>query len=167
MDHLDHSTSMSAPASREDDARPSGRMTADGDGGSPLGILEAVFLNMGDGVSVVDRHGRFILLNPMAQQIFGAMPPQDMPVTQWSEFFGLYLPDTVTPYPVEELPLSRALLQGESVDQAEVYVRNASHPQGLWLLVGSRRLTDSAGEAYGAVSVFRDITAIKQTEAAG
>ncbi len=141
-------------------------MTADGDGGSPLGILEAVFLNMGDGVSVVDGQGRFVLLNPMAQQIFGAMPPQDLPVSQWSEYFGLYLPDTVTPYPVEELPLGRALVRGEAVDQAEVFVRNARHPRGLWLLVGARRLTDAAGEPYGAVSVFRDITAIKQTEAA-
>ncbi|WP_002637147.1 PAS domain S-box protein [Myxococcus hansupus] len=157
---------MSAPSARDDASRPGGRMAADEDGGSPLGILEAVFLNMGDGVSVVDRHGRFILLNPMAQQIFGAMPPQDIPVEQWSEFFGLYLPDTVTPYPVKQLPLSRALEHGEAVDQAEVYVRNARHPQGIWLLVGSRRLTDPAGDAYGAVSVFRDITAIKQTEAA-
>lgn len=163
MDHLDHSTSTPGSLARDDASRPGGRMTADGE--SSLGILEAVFLNMGDGVAVVDRQGHFILLNPTAQQIFGALPP-DMPMSQWSESFGLYLPDTVTPYPVEQLPLSRALLQGEAVDQAEVYVRNEHHERGLWLLVGSRRLTDDSGETYGAVAVFRDITSIKQTEAA-
>ncbi|WIG96066.1 PAS domain S-box protein [Myxococcus sp. SDU36] len=166
MDHLEDSTWMSAPLAREDGTRPEGYAFADEEGGSPLGILEAVFLSMGDGVSVVDRHGRFILLNPTAQQLFGALPPPQMPMSQWPKYFGLYLPDTVTPYPAEQLPLSRALLRGEAVDQAELYVRNARYPKGLWLLVGARVLTDPAGEAYGAVSVFRDITAIKQTEAA-
>ncbi|WP_442929769.1 sensor histidine kinase [Myxococcus sp. NMCA1] len=166
MDHLEDSTWMSAPLARDDGTRPGGHAFADGEGGIPLGILEAVFLNMGDGVSVVDRHGRFVLLNPMAQQIFGALPPPEMPVSQWSKYFGLYLPDTVTPYPVETLPLTRALLRGEAVDQAEVYVRNARHPKGLWLLVGARVLTDPTGDVYGAATVFRDITAIKQAEAA-
>ncbi|MFP2960734.1 PAS domain S-box protein [Myxococcus sp. 1LA] len=166
MDHLEDITWMSAPLAREGGPRFEGRMRADEEGGSPLGILEAVFLSMGDGVSVVDRHGRFVLLNPMAQQIFGTLPPAALPVSQWPRFFGTYLPDTVTPYPVERLPLSRALFRGEAVDQAEVFVRNERHPNGLWLLVGARVLTDPEGEVYGAVSVFRDITAIKQTEAA-
>ncbi|AEI65810.1 PAS domain S-box protein [Corallococcus macrosporus] len=166
MDHLEDSTWMSMPLAREGGPRFEGRMRSDEEGGSPLGILEAVFLSMGDGVAVVDRHGRFVLLNPMAQQIFGALPPADLPLSQWSRYFGIYLPDTVTPHPVERLPLSLALLRGEAVDQAEVFVRNQRHPNGLWLLVGARVLTDAEGEMYGAVSVFRDITAIKQTEAA-
>ncbi|XSE93955.1 PAS domain S-box protein [Pseudomyxococcus flavus] len=166
MDHLEDSAWMSAPLARDDTSRPAVPMARDEEGGGSLGILEAVFLNMGDGVSVVDRHGRFVLLNPMAQEIFGALPPPDVPVSQWSEYFGVYLPDTVTPYPAEQLPLSRALFRGEAVDQAEVYVRNKRHPHGLWLLISARRLTTDSGEPYGAVSVFRDITALKQTEAA-
>ncbi len=166
MDHLDDSTWLSAPLSRDGASRTDGRTEHDDAGGVPPGILEAVFLDMGEGVSVVDRHGRFILLNPSAQQIFGALPPPGMSVSRWPSYFGLYLPDTVTPYPAERLPLSRALVRGEAVDQAEVYVRNPRHPGGLWLLVGARQLLDASGEPAGAVSVFRDITATKRAEAA-
>src|SRR5262249_20574736 len=74
-----------------------------------------------------------------------------------------YLPDTVTPYPPDQLPLVRAV-RGESVDEAEVFVRHARAPEGAWLSATARPLRDGPGGLRGAVAVFRDVTERKRAE---
>jgi PAS domain S-box-containing protein len=127
-------------------------------------ILQPVVASMREGVAVANKHGHLVLLNPAAEQILGK-GLTDSPLAQWPERYGLYLPDKVTRYPAEDLPLVRAL-RGEAVDRAEIFMRHPARPAGGWLLVSSRPIRDEAGSLWGAVAVFNDVTEAKRAEAA-
>ncbi|RMF84826.1 MAG: GAF domain-containing protein [Nitrospinota bacterium] len=118
--------------------------------------------SMGDGLVIVDAQGRISFCNPAAERFLN-LETTDLPLEEWPDRSGLYLPDTLTPYPIEEHPLVRAM-QGEAVDAAEMFVRHKQVPDGLWLSVTARPLTDDAGRPQGGVAVFRDMTSRKQRE---
>ncbi|HEY9692170.1 MAG TPA: ATP-binding protein [Oculatellaceae cyanobacterium] len=130
-----------------------------------LRVLKSMLLSMGDGVIVVDENGKFLLVNPRAEQIFPINIKEDTSTIQWTERYGLYLSDTSTPYPSEELPLVQAI-QGETVEAAEMFVRNSQIPNGIWLSVNAKPLKDEHNAVQGGVAVFRDISKQKQSEAA-
>ena len=66
-----------------------------------------------------------------------------------------------TPMPADELPPLRAL-QGEVVDDAEIYLPGTRGPEGRWISVSSRPIMDGHGRIKGSVTTVRDITARKQ-----
>ena len=68
----------------------------------------------------------------------------------------------MTPYPSEQLPLARAI-RGEHVQEAEIVIRNPHSPEGTWINVNSGPLVGESGEITGAVIVFRDVTARRQS----
>lgn len=111
---------------------------------------------------VVDRHGQFTLFNELAKRIIGVGASEAAPAL-WPEVYGLYLPDKSTPYPAGKTPLYRAL-RGETTSGVEMFVRNPSRPQGVWIRANSFPLRDTVGELQGAVAVFEDITAAKEAE---
>ena len=125
-------------------------------------ILESVLNSMADGVAVADQEGHFLLFNPMAKRIL-KKDATDRGLTDWSAHFGILLPDAATPYPPDQLPLARAL-RGESVDGAELFLRNDEVPEGAWLRVTARPLIGGNGVLRGGVAVFNDVTERKQTE---
>jgi signal transduction histidine kinase len=120
------------------------------------GLLAAVVDSVSDGVGVVDEHGRFLLHNPAAKALLGVQDSQDGAQT-WQEHYGIFRPDGVTPFPTDELPLTRALA-GEVSEQVPMVIRNAGNPDGIVITVSAQPLHDSAGRT-GAVAVFHDITA--------
>ncbi len=123
-------------------------------------ILKSVLNSIGEGVVVADLNGKFTVWNPAAEQIVN-LGPVDIPKEKWSERYGVYLPDQVTPYPADRLPLARAI-RGESVDADEQFLRHAKAPRGIWLSVTGRPLIDETGILRGGVVVFNDITRRKQ-----
>jgi signal transduction histidine kinase len=125
-------------------------------------ILQSVLACMGDGVVVADPKGKFLVFNPAAERILG-MGRRDAPPVEWSRQYQVYLPDQITPYPISDLPLVRAM-RGESVDQAELYVAYPSRAAGTWILVTGRPLRDEKGSLQGGVVVFHDITRRKRAE---
>ncbi|MCP3168667.1 sensor histidine kinase [Myxococcus qinghaiensis] len=127
-------------------------------------LFEAVVASMAEGVTVVDELGRFVFINPTAERLLG-VSVADTDLSQWSEHYGLFLPDQRTPYPPEDLPLARAI-RGESLSQVEVFLRNPARPQGVWLLVSCRPVWDARGALRGGVAVFNDVTEFKQAEQA-
>ena len=94
-------------------------------------ILAAVLESMGEGVVVADAQGRFQLFNPMAEQLLG-LGSSEIPPEQWSSHYSIFLPDGITPFPTEELPLMRAL-RGEAVDNVEIVVRRSPSAPGTIL----------------------------------
>ncbi len=127
-------------------------------------LLQSILDGMGDGVVSANRQGQFTLFNPAAEQILGQGASGVAP-EQWTEQFGLYLPDGVTPYPAEQLPLARAL-RGESVDRAEMRIRRPGEALALrWISVTARPIHDTEGHLAGGVAVFGDVTERKQAEA--
>jgi PAS domain S-box-containing protein len=125
-------------------------------------ILRSILSNMGDAVIVADKAGNFFVFNPAAERMFGKGASQ-IPPRDWPELYGLYLPDKVTPFPHDQLPLTRSI-RGEEIDNIEMFVRHEKAPHGLWTRITGRPLRDSKGELSGGVIVCRDITQIKEEE---
>jgi PAS domain S-box-containing protein len=125
-------------------------------------ILRSILSNMGDAVIVADKDGKFLVFNPAAERMFGKGAMQ-MPSTEWSHRYGLYLPDRTTPFPHDQLPLTRSI-RGEEVDNVEMFVRHEKAPHGLWTEITGRPLSAASGDVLGGVIVCRDITQIKEEE---
>jgi signal transduction histidine kinase len=126
-------------------------------------ILQSVLDCMGDGVVVADALARFLIFNPAAERILGLGRIDDRPFQEWPQLYGVYRPDRATPFPVDDLPLIRAI-RGESVDEAELYIANPSQDDGTWILVTGRPLRDDHGGLEGGVIAFQDITRRKRSE---
>ena len=125
-------------------------------------ILQSILSNMGDAVIVADTEGKLLLFNPAAERMFGKGATQ-VSSREWSQQYGLYLPDKTTLFPHDQLPLTRSL-RGEAVNNVEMFIRHEKAPQGLWTRITGRPLSDARGKSLGAVIVCRDITEIKKEE---
>ena len=90
--------------------------------------IESILECIPQGIVVANREGRIVLFNDAARRILGA-GPVDVPLEAWSATYGLFLPDQVTPYPHDQLPLVRAI-RGEPVIDAEIFVRHSTAPEG-------------------------------------
>ena len=124
-------------------------------------LFESVFNSMSDGVVVADEHNIFTMINPTAERFIGGMPT-DLPSKKWSAEYGMFYLDTTTAFPMDELPLFRAV-EGESTDNVEMYVRNPNVPEGAYVSVSGRPLRDRNGKQQGGVIVFHDMTERFQT----
>ena len=125
-------------------------------------ILESILSNMGDAVIVADKEGKLLVFNPVAERFFGTRPTQTTP-NEWSRHYGLYLPDKVTLFPADQLPLTRSI-RGEEVNNVEIFVRPEKAARGLWVRISGRPLRGPKGELLGGVIVCRDITQLKEEE---
>lgn len=124
-------------------------------------MMGVLFEDNPDGISICDPQGR-ITTNSVGSALFGpaAVPaPDGVAVQEWSKTYGLFLPDGVTPHPMETLPLVRAMMKQEKVRDYELLCKTPKHPDGLWLSVTASPL----GGGY-AMAVFRDVTERKQLE---
>jgi PAS domain S-box-containing protein len=124
-------------------------------------MLQSVLDSMAEGLAAADEQGKFLIWNRAAENIMGYglanLPPQE-----WSEHYGTYLPDGITPFPTEQLPLVRAI-HGE-VSCSEIFVRNPKVTGGAWIEVRGGPLKDKDGVLRGGVVAFRDITQRKADE---
>ena len=127
-------------------------------------VLDAIIRSMGDGVVVADAQMQFSVFNPSAERIVG-VGATDRPPDEWTDLYGLFYPDAVTPVPTDELPLVRAV-RGETVEDQRVFIRNARIPEGVYISVNASPVRSGSGEVVGGVAVFRDITARHMEEEA-
>jgi PAS domain S-box-containing protein len=124
-------------------------------------MLQSVLDSMSEGLVAADEQGKFVLWNPAAERILG-MGAANLPSQKWTEHYGLYMADTVTPFPANQIPLVRAI-RGE-VSTTEMFVRNPELVQGGWIEVSSGPRRDKHGVVCGGVAAFRDITQRKADE---
>ncbi|AFZ23011.1 PAS domain S-box [Cylindrospermum stagnale PCC 7417] len=127
-------------------------------------ILQLLLDTISDAVVVADDREQFIIFNPAAERMFGSLE-NNAKSKDWSQQYGLFLPDKVTPFPEKNLPLFRAI-QGEESDNIEMFVRHAEVPDGIWAVVSGRPLIDSSISLKAGVIVSRDISDRKQVEEA-
>lgn len=110
-------------------------------------------------VLACDVHGTITLRNTLADKILGgrvtgtALGP--------SQGYTLHFPDG-SPFPPDELPLSRAIQRGEATHDVEILVRQQDG-QERTILAASQPIRDGAGHIIGAVAIFQDITERRQT----
>jgi len=119
-------------------------------------VLTAVCKNLAVGVIVSDPDGHFLFFNPEAERILG-IGAMDVGSEAWSATYGCYRPDMVTPYPPEELPLSRAI-RGEEALHELIFIKNPQRPAGLWIDASGTPLRECSGTVGGGVVVFSDVS---------
>jgi PAS domain S-box-containing protein len=135
--------------------------------GRQTSIVESILNSMCEGVIVCDQTGKLLLVNPAGLRLHPALRGREGPL-EWvsvAEEFGLFLPDKLTPYPADELPLAR-VLRGEVVDGLEIFVRASRVPEGIWTTVTARPFHDGDGRLVGGVVVIRETTALKLAQGA-
>lgn len=124
-------------------------------------MLQSVLDSIGEGLVAADETGKFLLWNPAARRIVGQGAANVSP-EHWTDHYGTFLPDTVTPFPPEQNPLLRAI-RGEACT-TEMYVRNPELDAGVWIEASANPLKGKDGMARGGVVAFRDITQRKKDE---
>ncbi|HXF93673.1 MAG TPA: PAS domain S-box protein, partial [Nitrospiraceae bacterium] len=129
-------------------------------------LLRSILGSMSEGVVVVDETGTPVLVNPAAQRILGA-PPPEVSLAEWIEPMRAVVSDDASSYPSPstDLPLLQVFRGGE-VNNAELFIRRTGSAEGFWLSVSTRSLQRTDGTARGSVVVFHDITRHKLVEAA-
>jgi len=133
---------------------------------SPLNeteILRSTIYHLSEGVIVADKEGKFLICNRAAQSILSIGKDEESPQS-WSQICGFYKADGATPFAPDELPATRALA-GETVNETEIYVRNAQCPTGIWIIAQASPLRNGSGEIRGSVVVFHDVTKKKEIDA--
>ncbi|MGM0453496.1 MAG: PAS domain S-box protein [Thermodesulfobacteriota bacterium] len=125
--------------------------------------LSTVIDNIGEAIVICDADGRITRFNETARRLHG-LPEQPIPPDQWARHYDLYQEDGITPLPMEEIPLFRAL-QGERVQNAEI-VAAPKHSRPYFLVCNGQALTDETGKIKGAVAAMHDITERKRMEQA-
>lgn len=118
-------------------------------------MLTSVLDSMAEGLVVADEKGDFVIWNPAAEKILGR-GAADIPPTKWSEHYRVFLADTVTSFPADQLTLARAM-RGE-VSSAEMYICNPELEGGVWIEASGSPLKDKDGALRGGVVSFRNIT---------
>jgi len=89
-------------------------------------------------------------------------PLIDIPAELHPKHWQLFYPDG-SPYRGEDLPLSRAILRGETSVNVEVIMRR-SDGSDRWVLVNAAPVRNDQGEVVAAVTVFPDITERKRAD---
>jgi signal transduction histidine kinase/CheY-like chemotaxis protein/Skp family chaperone for outer membrane proteins len=125
-------------------------------------ILQSILDSMSDGVIVADASGRMIVVNPAAAAVLHLDDAESID-PDWVARHGIYRPDMITPYSVDDFPLTRAI-RGEAVDGVEVFVGPGGGRGGTWLSVNATPLADEEGVLHNGVAVFHDITTRKRSE---
>jgi len=125
-------------------------------------ILRSILSDMGDAVIVADKNENFLVFNPAAERMFGTGATKAGAI-EWSKHYGLFLPDKVTPFPHDQLPLVRSI-RGEEINNVEMFVRHEKTKSGIWARITGRPLRGAKGELVGGVVVCQDISQIKEEE---
>ena len=126
-------------------------------------LLRALLDNSSEGMIIVDAKGQQLYMNARAQSLIGMGRTEASP-ENWSELYGAFYPDTLTPFPTERYPVVRAL-QGEESPEQEVFVRNAGNPEGRLLHTTAKTVRDSQGVLLGIICTVNDIHEQRQAEA--
>jgi PAS domain S-box-containing protein len=121
-------------------------------------MFKLVLASMGEGLIAADLEGRFLIFNHAALELMGR-EAEDLPTEQWTSHYKVFLPDGITPYPPDRLPLVRAI-RGESV-QVELIVQSS---EARSMDVTARPLRDARGNLCGGVAVLHDVTEHKRNE---
>jgi signal transduction histidine kinase len=124
-------------------------------------ILDVIMARMADAVLLVDEAGAIVFANAAAKGLLGARA--DVGWNAWTQTYEVYGADGVTPLPAEEWPITRAV-RGENVDNFELAFRLKGDERAVHIIISGRPIKAAGDAPQGAVMVFRDVTAWKETE---
>ena len=119
-------------------------------------LLHSIFHSISDGVVVAGETSNIMMANLSSKRILGPIPFLKSS-DEWFKPDLYFYPDKVTPFPMEEHPLFKAIW-GKSTDGVEMFIRSDEIQDGIYASVSARPLQDKDGNWKGGVAVFHDIT---------
>ncbi|MDP9023521.1 MAG: PAS domain S-box protein [Actinomycetota bacterium] len=123
-------------------------------------FVETLLDSLHDGIVACDADGVLTLFNRASRELHGTRF-EPIPAQRWAEHYQLYAPDGVTPLPLDDVPLYRAL-RGEVLRDAEVVL---AAPDGARVLsANGQALVDEEGRQLGAVVALHDVTDRRRAE---
>jgi PAS domain S-box-containing protein len=124
----------------------------------------AVLGQMTDGVVLVAPDGKITLVNEAARRLLGVtrLRAADVLVDGESSTLELFASDG-SPYPLEDLPLRRAITSGETVADVELRVRRKDGTE-IEIQASATPVVGKNGNRLGGVLLFRDVTAPRAFE---
>jgi PAS domain S-box-containing protein len=125
--------------------------------------LSATLRSITDAVVAVDVDGNVNFTNPAVETQLGiqAATVRGSPLSKGLEGeLGTFRSDGITRVTDEERPIVRALA-GETIEQAELFIRSPGKPEGRWHSVNASPVRADDGTLQGAVAVSRDITELR------
>ena len=127
--------------------------------------LRAMITNLPVGFYAADQLGRPLASSKESERLFGAAETarSDQSYEAALAEYGYFESDKTTPIAPENVPLARAL-RGEVVRAAELFVRNPSFPEGVWLEVHAAPFSTEDGSVQGASALFFDCRMRKYLE---
>lgn len=126
-------------------------------------LLRAILDNAAEGLAIADAKGQLLYFNDQARKILGVGLVGSAPET-WSERYGVFYPDMKTRCPSERLPIYRAL-HGEEAPEEDLFMCNATHPEGRHVHSIARPVRDGQGRLLGVTLSLRDTHEQRQAEA--
>ncbi|HEY8332441.1 MAG TPA: ATP-binding protein, partial [Tardiphaga sp.] len=124
-------------------------------------FLDKTVDSMADAVLMIDAEGGVLFGNAVWKRLIGEVPPFGTP--GWYKAYDRFYPDCITPIPAAETPIGRGA-RGENFDNVEICIRRPGETRIIRLVASGRVVTDGAGERQGAVIVYHDVTASRETE---
>ncbi|MDN5001932.1 CHASE3 domain-containing protein [Bradyrhizobium sp. GCM10027634] len=126
-----------------------------------VNVLQSTFRSMAEAVLVIDREGNVLLSNPAAERML--LHRAGMNLSNLRALSDVFHGDGVTPLKPDELPSVR-VLHGDEFEELEMIVRPHSGNNPRHLMVSGRPMRDGQGKISGAVLVYHDATASRETE---
>jgi PAS domain S-box-containing protein len=126
-----------------------------------VNVLQSTFRSMAEGVLVIDNEGEVLLSNPAAERVL--LHRAGMNLQNLRSLASVFRGDGVTPLGPDELPSARAL-RGDEFEEQEMFVRPHDGTMARHLVVSGRPMRDGSGAVSGAVLVYHDATASRETE---
>lgn len=127
-------------------------------------LLQAAIEQSSSGILIADAPDVHIrMANTAALSLRGGDPAAlvDIDVHEHAVRWKTFRPDG-SPYPAQELPLSRAVLKGEVTRDEELIIHDENGGE-RWVSVNASPVR-RAGEISGGIVIFHDITARKEAE---
>ena len=129
-------------------------------------LLAALMEYVPEGVTIADAPDVRIRMVSRAGQALTGKEYGDLvgiPVTQHINRWDIYRADGVTQASNDELPLTRATQEGETI-RDEIWVLGRPDGQRIPLLCSAGPIRNKAGNITGGIIVWRDITKLKMAE---
>ncbi|HUI31426.1 MAG TPA: PAS domain S-box protein [Candidatus Acidoferrales bacterium] len=123
--------------------------------------LEKIFASAAEGIMLVNRLGRILLMNEGGKEIFGIKDVPEIKFGQYTEIFGMRMLDG-SRLPENINPVKLAALDGKNVRNFEFTITRFGVVRVLSITVSP--LIDPSGSLSGAVAIFSDITDRKKNE---
>lgn len=127
--------------------------------------LSTVLQGVADGIAVQERGGQIIYANDAAAHFIGYPSTEALlaaTIDEAREKFDIS-DESGQPLPSAGLPGRRALL-GEETPEAVVHFRTRATGEERWAIIRATPIRDAHGAVQFAVNIFRDITAMRQSE---